>query len=774
MASIVKAKKVAIKIKPQADERSPFVVNLRPTKPLQSKQAKHTLSPALAARDALKNRVGQFLETLPNIGKRISTAMERGLAGFEKRATSLTGRARKPSLPLAAKTMYLAKRARFTPKTPVPFKWQKPLITPETLSSLRLISWKRLAEHTKAAAPKAVWEYGAMLFVAIIILSLPLQALRAWSSAKTAQTELTASINGVGSDVILLKQTIAAANLLAAGETLETIRARVERLESALQGLWPLSAVPPLRTFRSLLKKTSTSIQEISLTTDVLRQLEKNPSDLTSALHTLHERILSLSTHIESIEKLLQKLRIPFLEKSHRIADSLGAIAASASTVTGSLEQITAALPIALGEISPKRYLLLFQNQNELRPTGGFIGSIATIEIEKGAVTKWSLPGGGSYDLQGQFTARLASPHPLWLINPRFEFQDMNWFPDFPTSARKLADTYEKAAGDTVDGVIAITGHVLENLLGILGPIEVPEFNKTVTQENFMEVTQSAVELDYDKTSGKPKAFLGKLFEILSGRLASMTGEERTKVLLLAFKGLTEKDIQLFTRDGKFEETLSRLGWAGDIQDAPLDSLLLVSTNIGGGKTDGAITRDIEKTTTIRKNGTLSSAVRITFTHHGDPSNFWTRKRNTSYLRLYVPQGSILQSAHGFWAPPEYLFETPTGILTQDPDVRSIERNAATGPADTLIMEENEKTVFGNWMQIDIGQEKTVEFTYDLPSGLVLREPAGMYSLLLQKQAGATATFTHTIKKEMADGEEIISTETFPIDTDRFLTTITH
>lgn len=772
MASPAKTKKITIKIKPLASDRSPFVVNLSAPKPQRKESLQPPQSTALAARDAIKNHVGKFLESLPDIGQTFSTALERGLAGVEKQSARFIGGIQKSAASFSTKKSSRAKHARIVVHAHTPVKWQKPLITPETLSSWSRPSLKNLTEHAKVAAPKAIWEYGAMLFAAMIILSLPFQTLRAWSSGKTAQTEFAAGAAGVSADINFLKQTIASANLPAAGETLKSLDTRIDQIEAALQKLWPLSALPPLRTFRSLLKETNTSIGELTSAANILDNLGKEPNGLPIALHLLHDRVLSLSARIETIEKLVRKLSLPFLEKSNRFADSLGAVVASAGTIADSLEHITAALPAALGETSPKRYLLIFQNQNELRPTGGFLGSIAVIELKNGTIAKWFLPGGGSYDLQGQFTAQLASPHPLRLINPRFEFQDMNWFPDFPTSAQKLADTYEKAAGNTVDGVIAITGRVMENLLLILGPIEVPEFRKTVTRENFMEVTQAAVETDYDKTANQPKAFLGKLFEIISGRLASLKDEERVRVFMLAFQGLTEKDIQLFTRDEELEETLGELGWTGNIRNAPLDSLLLISANIGGGKTDAALERSIQKITLVREDGNISNTVRITFSHRGDPNNSWTRKRNTSYLRLYVPQGSILQSSNGFWTPPEYLFENSTGVLTQDPEVRAIERNATTGPGGTLIMEESGKTVFGNWIQIDAGQEKTVEFTYDLPQTLFLRGQSAPYTLLLQKQAGAVVTFTNTIIKEMAGERKTLNTETLPIDSDRFLTTV--
>ncbi|MEK9152448.1 MAG: DUF4012 domain-containing protein, partial [Patescibacteria group bacterium] len=139
----------------------------------------------------------------------------------------------------------------------------------------------------------------------------------------------------------------------------------------------------------------------------------------------------------------------------------------------------------AAGAAGTRRYLTVFQNNAELRATGGFIGSFALLDVKKGEIKNIDMPGGGSYDLQGSLKSNYAAPQPLRLINPRWQFQDANWSPDFATSAQTISWFYGKSGGPSVDGVIAINASFMEKLLEVTGPIEMPEYGKTVTSRNF-------------------------------------------------------------------------------------------------------------------------------------------------------------------------------------------------------------------------------------------------------------------------------------------------
>jgi hypothetical protein len=408
-----------------------------------------------------------------------------------------------------------------------------------------------------------------------------------------------------------------------------------------------------------------------------------------------------------------------------------------------------------LGGDGAMRYLVLFQNNTELRATGGFLGSFAEIDVKDGVITKMDVPGGGSYDLQGSLKDYLVAPEPLRLLSARWEFQDANWFPDFPTTARQASDMYIAAGGPTVDGVIAINATYVSDLLALVGPIDMPEYGRTISDDNFLEETQKIVELEYDRNVNKPKAFIGDLAPRVLKRLMDGTPQDFFAVLDHVNRGLSSRDIQLYFQDDTLERRVLDLGWGGELKQTTGDYLMVVDTNLGGGKTDGVIEEQVDVLVKADDIGHLINTVTVSRTHHGEPGTLFTGANNVNYLRLYVPKGSELIASDGFNPPDVGLFELPEPTWLEDDDLLfSIESTTIDPLSGTTVYEEAGKTVFGNWIQTRPGTTSTVTFTYRLPFTLArfsetpnalarLKNAFGMteteaYTLTLQKQSGVT------------------------------------
>jgi len=127
-----------------------------------------------------------------------------------------------------------------------------------------------------------------------------------------------------------------------------------------------------------------------------------------------------------------------------------------------------------LGYNGPRKYLFLFQNNHEIRATGGFIGSYGVLNVHNGNVKELFVDG--IFNPDGQLSVRVVPPKPIQKISTNWSTHDANWFPNFPTSAEKIAWFYEKTGGPTVDGIITLTPTVMEKLLEITGPIEMLEY----------------------------------------------------------------------------------------------------------------------------------------------------------------------------------------------------------------------------------------------------------------------------------------------------------
>lgn len=422
-----------------------------------------------------------------------------------------------------------------------------------------------------------------------------------------------------------------------------------------------------------------------------------------------------------------------------------------------------------LGDEAEKRYLVVFQNPGELRPTGGFMGSLALLDIDRGKITNMEIPGGGPYDFQGSLKERIVAPEPLRLINARWQLQDANWFPDFPTSAEKIKWFYEKSGGPTVDGIIAVNADLVAELLGVLGPIDMPEYGKSISQENFIEEMQKAVEVEYDKKENKPKKIIADMAPRLVEKILASDPKQFGEILSVLVKSLGEKNILLYSVYPDVLHEFKKLGWAGEIKSVSdnSDYLMTVHANIGGGKTDRVVSEEDNLLVKISKDGSVRNKLIIKRTHAGVKGERFTGVRNVDYLRVYVPSDSKLISALGFEAPPAELFEKPGEDYWADVDLKNNEGNVLLDEASgTRITNESGKTVFGNWIQVDPGEEVTVSIEYLLPFKLsFVEESEGWWNNFLSKISGEeenTTSYQLLVQKQSGSKNNLVSQVDFP------------
>lgn len=425
-----------------------------------------------------------------------------------------------------------------------------------------------------------------------------------------------------------------------------------------------------------------------------------------------------------------------------------------------------------------RRYLLVFQNESELRPTGGFMGSFAVVDVKDGEILNLEIPPGGTYAVQGQLREYVKPPAPLLLSNKRWEFQDANWFPDFPTSAQKMMWFYAHSRGVSVDGVIAINSSVLQRILAVTGPMTDKKRQLTLTADNALPVIQQIVEEGPEKKINQPKQILTELAPQFLGALRQVTGTKILSLLYNVSEALKQKEIQAYFTDNQTERAVRSFGWAGALLDSTVnkDYLLVVNTNIQGQKSDAKIRQTISHQAVVAPDGSITDDVVITREHLGNRGEKLYGQTNIDFLRLYAPKGSILLSAGGFSWPEEKKFQVPDAWSADDPFLAA--RQIETGVdqnSGTIITEESGKTVFGNWVITEPGEISQVQFTYRLPFTVFSPAPevalAGWkkmlgpeaklarYQLVIQKQSGITADFESRIifpenwRPEWSDGQ---------------------
>jgi hypothetical protein len=413
-----------------------------------------------------------------------------------------------------------------------------------------------------------------------------------------------------------------------------------------------------------------------------------------------------------------------------------------------------------------RRYLLVFQNPAEIRATGGFIGSFAEIDVKDGKITRFEVPPGGSYDVQGQLRDFIEPPAPLLMANKRWEFQDANWFPDFPASADKLLWFYRHSERGSVDGIVAINASVLERLLSIVGPLTDQKRGVTFSSSTALTSLQTIVEEGSEKKKGKPKQVIGDLSHTFLGYFNSISPKDLLPVLVNLKESLDQKEIQVYFADQDAENKLARFGWSGSILPTkPLqDYLMVVNSNILGEKSDARIKQTVTHQAVVANDGSITDTVTITREHTGNPGEKFYGKPNIDFVRIYTPKGSKLLSAQGFSWPDEKNFRAPDSWSKPDPTLTSIEKVVTIDDqTGTRVTEEFDKYAFGNWIVTEPGKISQVQITYQLPFNLGTlvpptppsllslqnllgkQTPVSTYQLVAQRQSGVESSLQSTI-----------------------------
>lgn len=462
---------------------------------------------------------------------------------------------------------------------------------------------------------------------------------------------------------------------------------------------------------------------DISLT-EALAGADRN---LTVAL----DKIVRADKEVQQVE--ISHLPIDVQDEVKTLQEGLPKIKTS---LAGVLKYSGASLWL-LGGDNPRKYLFLFQNNSEMRATGGFIGTYGVLDVSEGKINKIFVEG--IYNPDGQLQEKVIPPKPIQKISAAWSMHDANWFADFPTSAQKIAWFYEKTGGPTVDGIIALTPTVMEKLLEITGPIEMPDYDITVNADNFLEVTQYKVEVDYDEELNRPKQFIADLTPKVLDRVFNADSSQWLEIFEILNQSLKERHILLYFFDQEVENIVAKEGWAGQVLETNKDYLSIIHSNISGYKTDAMIDEDITHQAEIQPDGSIIDTVTIHRFHRGGKTDYdWWNRVNADYMRVFVPKGSELLEAKGHTREEDYPAPVDYSNFKTDPDVSAIETGMIIDPkTGTRISQEAGKTVFGNWVYLSPQEEVTVTYKYKLPFKIDTSKAADNYSLLVQKQAGS-------------------------------------
>ena len=430
-------------------------------------------------------------------------------------------------------------------------------------------------------------------------------------------------------------------------------------------------------------------------------------------------------------------------ESLHR----MGAVAASVSWARRwqpALRQLSlavdglAALAATTAGQPDATVLLVLQNSDELRATGGFISAVVVVRLDDLRLAELSYMN--SYDVEAYRQAHPPAPPPLrdYMGASILLFRDANWAADYSVSAEVLAALYEMDTGERVDAVVALDTVFLELLLGALGPVPVPEYGVTLTAENVVDTAVAFWERPLGATAidQRDQAFMDWLthrkdfgraaLRAIVPRLQSLDEAELGRLLGATLRAVEERHLQAWVPDNRLAQMdLDRMGVSGRVMLSGDASLMVVDSNVGWNKVDRHIERAVDYVLT-QVDGGWQAEVCLTY-----------RNRATAELELCEHRSRYEDSYEAltqqcYWNYVRLLVPVHSDLLRTAGPTERVDQGA-----------ESAQRTYGTLLVVSPGQARTVCLTYFIP---VVADSEQRLSLMVQEQSGVRRSMSVRVR----------------------------
>lgn len=370
--------------------------------------------------------------------------------------------------------------------------------------------------------------------------------------------------------------------------------------------------------------------------------------------------------------------------------------------------------PLLLGFEKPTRYLLLFQDNEQLRPGGGVVTGYGLVRFEKGKVTDFSLHDTSEVD--EHLKGHVEPPFPLrrYQQSVHWYLRDSSFSPDVVSVASKAALLLRLGTNETVDGVVGIDTTFVEGLLALTGPILVPRYNETVRAENLSALM--------DAHGGEN--VLGEVFQ------------HATKAPLLTIaahltQAISQKHLT-FAFANQHAQALFALHGASpclcdvrkDEDDVVRDTFGLIDASLGNVRVGRFVKRKVSREVTLDKNGTLLARAILLYENTSEQEAY------KNYLYLVMPSGATITSI-SFESTSQKLISAVT-----DPSVYEGKKFTPPSGLEVETIQKGDTMLVGFFFLVPERSKKEIVVTYVLPKRIGANRQSFSYNLLLFKQLG--------------------------------------
>jgi hypothetical protein len=391
--------------------------------------------------------------------------------------------------------------------------------------------------------------------------------------------------------------------------------------------------------------------------------------------------------------------------------------------------------PEILGFKGERKYLLLLQNNMELRPGGGFIGSFALATLNKGQLKSFKIYD--VYDADGQLKGHIEPPFPIrrYMEMPNWFLRDSNFNVDFSSNALSSTVFLKEELNETVNSVIAVDLTFVRNLLSVIGEVKVLDYNEVVNSDNLYQVTQKRVEDNFFPGSTQKKNFLTSLYLAIQTKLSEDKTVPYLNLLQSMVTSVSEKNVMFAFNKKDTQGVFSVNGWGGTLfdsrqKDSGINDFIGVSeANFGGNKVNYYISRSTSLVSTVASNGEITNTFKISFKNNA-PKNLAEKGLYKNYLRFILPEG-VEVSRIDIDGRQQSIIEAIT-----EPNLYEAENFRQPQGLEVYQTSEFGLTVMGFLVNVEPEALRDIVLTYKLKDRIDVNESSFKYSLKVYKQPG--------------------------------------
>lgn len=507
--------------------------------------------------------------------------------------------------------------------------------------------------------------------------------------------------------------------------------------EKALQGAYVVS--------KSYLPGDFVFVKSKEAFVDNLRSREQSAdiaSDLFSSLNTFSEIYNRKSNNskkdfsraLTSVKNSL--LRLDALRAQNKLSENLQTKIEENSYMITLLENSIDTLSETMGFEGRRKYLLLFQNNMELRPGGGFIGSYGVLDVDQGRMEKFEIHD--VYDADGQLKTHIEPPPALRRYGgvSHWFLRDSNFDLDFTTNAAAASDILERSTGIHVDGVIAIDTNFIKNILVALKGVTVEDYHEEVSADNFYMLTQKHAEDNFFPGSTQKKDFLRALMSSMESSIFDKKSASYLALSKQIEKSIKEKHLLFAFAKPSVQEVFSVNNMSGTLWDVRkkeensfYDYFGVVDANIGANKANYYLKRSIEQKAIISDKGDLNVTAEVTYSNASTKESVFGGDYK-NYVRFILPTGSDLKTVS------IDSKETPIIPAITNPSKFGAKNFKPPKQLEVASTQVDGHEVIAFFLIVPTDTQKKVTIDYVVPRSVNTSQAAFSYNLRIFKQPG--------------------------------------